>query len=162
MTCKTGPSAPANNALLCRCARMHSPVGVSSRAFRVPMMDKGLQILSFLDLADFPKLHPATSPTSTPYITLASDQPSALYPKTAQDRCIMFQAVNPQFPLQQTSSPPIDCMSVMQPQPQKSVATSGPGSEPKPRKLRASCDACSRAKVKCDKVCSTLRYNPQC
>ncbi|KAF1995849.1 Zn-II 2Cys6 regulatory protein [Amniculicola lignicola CBS 123094] len=32
------------------------------------------------------------------------------------------------------------------------MVTSNPSGEAKPRKLRASCDACSRAKVKCDKV----------
>ncbi|KAJ4296679.1 hypothetical protein N0V90_006727 [Kalmusia sp. IMI 367209] len=35
--------------------------------------------------------------------------------------------------------------------PQNTMLT-GPNGEQKPRKLRASCDACSRAKVKCDKV----------
>ncbi|KAF1953406.1 Zn-II 2Cys6 regulatory protein [Byssothecium circinans] len=38
------------------------------------------------------------------------------------------------------------------PPPQAAVVTTSPSGEAKPRKLRASCDACSRAKVKCDKV----------
>ncbi|KAF2739891.1 Zn-II 2Cys6 regulatory protein [Polyplosphaeria fusca] len=40
-------------------------------------------------------------------------------------------------------------MSTMPP---NAMVTSNPAGEQKPRKLRASCDACSRAKVKCDKV----------
>jgi hypothetical protein len=36
--------------------------------------------------------------------------------------------------------------------PQNTIVTTSPSGEQKPRKLRASCDACSRAKVKCDKV----------
>ncbi|KAF2832855.1 Zn-II 2Cys6 regulatory protein [Ophiobolus disseminans] len=35
---------------------------------------------------------------------------------------------------------------------EKRIMTTGPNGEQKPRKMRASCDACSRAKVKCDKV----------
>ncbi|KAF1835487.1 Zn-II 2Cys6 regulatory protein [Decorospora gaudefroyi] len=36
--------------------------------------------------------------------------------------------------------------------PKNSMLATGPNGEQKPRKMRASCDACSRAKVKCDKV----------
>ncbi|KAH7388766.1 hypothetical protein BKA66DRAFT_415042 [Pyrenochaeta sp. MPI-SDFR-AT-0127] len=36
--------------------------------------------------------------------------------------------------------------------PENTIMTTGPNGEQKPRKMRASCDACSRAKVKCDKV----------
>ncbi|KAH8727657.1 hypothetical protein GQ44DRAFT_611294 [Phaeosphaeriaceae sp. PMI808] len=40
----------------------------------------------------------------------------------------------------------------MRPSPENIVMATGPKGEQKPRKMRASCDACSRAKVKCDKV----------
>jgi hypothetical protein len=62
----------------------------------------------------------------------------------------MFHAVPHQYPIQLSPSPPIDRRSTIPP---PAMVTSAPiGPESKPRKLRASCDACSRAKVKCDKV----------
>ena len=62
----------------------------------------------------------------------------------------MFQAVpQQQFPVQQSPSPPMDNMSTLPP---NALVTTNAAGEQKPRKLRASCDACSRAKVKCDKV----------
>ncbi|KAH4986608.1 hypothetical protein HBI76_112060 [Parastagonospora nodorum] len=62
----------------------------------------------------------------------------------------MFQAVPQSFTSQQASSPPIDNMHSI---PEATtLMTSRPNGQPKPRKMRASCDACSRAKVKCDKV----------
>ncbi|KAF1944574.1 hypothetical protein EJ02DRAFT_340666 [Clathrospora elynae] len=36
--------------------------------------------------------------------------------------------------------------------PENTMVATGSNREPKPRKMRASCDACSRAKVKCDKI----------
>jgi hypothetical protein len=38
-----------------------------------------------------------------------------------------------------------------------SLTASSSPAPPKPRKMRASCDACSRAKVKCDKVRPTCQ-----
>lgn len=61
----------------------------------------------------------------------------------------MFQAVSHTFPPQQSPSPPMETMPTV---PETTTMTTTRTGEPKPRKMRASCDACSRAKVKCDKV----------
>lgn len=78
-----------------------------------------------------------------------SVQPPAPHPTPNSSCFTMFQAVPQQYPPQQSPSPPIETMSAI---PQNTLVTRSPTGEPKPRKLRASCDACSRAKVKCDKV----------
>ncbi|PSN73024.1 Zn-II 2Cys6 regulatory protein [Corynespora cassiicola Philippines] len=62
----------------------------------------------------------------------------------------MFQAVPHTYTTTASTAPSIDAMAAMPPQ--NTMITSNPTDQPKPRKLRASCDACSRAKVKCDKV----------
>ncbi|KAJ4353312.1 uncharacterized protein N0V89_005039 [Didymosphaeria variabile] len=61
----------------------------------------------------------------------------------------MFQAAQQSYTSQPSSAPTINAMATVPPQ---STMLTGPNGEQKPRKLRASCDACSRAKVKCDKV----------
>ncbi|KAJ8114029.1 hypothetical protein OPT61_g3992 [Boeremia exigua] len=61
----------------------------------------------------------------------------------------MFQTVPQIYTPQSSPSPPTDNM--LSP-PTNTMVPTGPNGQPKPRKMRASCDACSRAKVKCDKV----------
>lgn len=58
---------------------------------------------------------------------------------------MMFQAVPQTFAHHQTPSPPMDSMLTM---PETTLMTVGPNGGQKPRKMRASCDACSRAKVR--------------
>ncbi|KAL6704003.1 hypothetical protein ACN47E_008854 [Coniothyrium glycines] len=60
----------------------------------------------------------------------------------------MFQAAPQNFAQQLPSSPMAPMLAV----PEATPTTVGPHGSQKPRKMRASCDACSRAKVKCDKV----------
>lgn len=61
----------------------------------------------------------------------------------------MYSAVQQSFTSQPSTATSIDAMATVPPQ---NTMLTGPNGEQKPRKLRASCDACSRAKVKCDKV----------
>ncbi|KAH7394772.1 hypothetical protein BKA66DRAFT_606440 [Pyrenochaeta sp. MPI-SDFR-AT-0127] len=60
----------------------------------------------------------------------------------------MFQAVSQTYTPQQ-SPPPMDNMLAV---PKNTIMTTDSNGDQKPRKMRASCDACSRAKVKRDKV----------
>src|SRR5690349_4714671 len=66
----------------------------------------------------------------------------------------MFQTVPQIYTPQSPPSPPTDNMLSV---PSSTTVPTGPNGQPKPRKMRASCDACSRAKVKCDKVRPTCQ-----
>ncbi|KAF2632156.1 hypothetical protein BU25DRAFT_358845 [Macroventuria anomochaeta] len=66
----------------------------------------------------------------------------------------MFQTVPQIYTPQSSPSPPTDNMLSL---PLVTAVPTGPKGQPKPRKMRASCDACSRAKVKCDKVRPTCQ-----
>lgn len=66
----------------------------------------------------------------------------------------MFQTVPQIYTPQSSPSPPTDNMLSV---PSSTTVPTGPNGQPKPRKMRASCDACSRAKVKCDKVRPTCQ-----
>ncbi|KAH9865565.1 hypothetical protein J1614_009150 [Plenodomus biglobosus] len=61
----------------------------------------------------------------------------------------MFQAPSQTYTPHPSPSPPMDNMLAI---PENTIMVTGRNGEPKPRKMRASCDACSRAKVKCDKL----------
>jgi len=85
-------------------------------------------------------------PHSLSYITSCS--PSDVQPASQErlPRHTMFQAVPQSFTSQQAPSPPIDHMHSI---PEAAaIMASRPNGQPKPRKMRASCDACSRAKVR--------------
>lgn len=64
---------------------------------------------------------------------------------------IMFQTSSHALSSTQPPSPPMDNNNTG---PEITLMTTGPNGEQKPRKMRASCDACSRAKV-----CSVLFKN---
>ncbi|KAF1930782.1 Zn-II 2Cys6 regulatory protein [Didymella exigua CBS 183.55] len=67
----------------------------------------------------------------------------------------MFQAIPQIYTVPQSySSPPTDNLLSLPP---NTTVPLGPDGKPKPRKMRASCDACSHAKVKCDKVRPTCQ-----
>ena len=66
----------------------------------------------------------------------------------------MFSTVPQIYTPQSSPSPPMDNMLSL---PSNTTVPNGPNGQPKPRKMRASCDACSRAKVKCDKVRPTCQ-----
>ncbi|KAF9696229.1 hypothetical protein EKO04_006018 [Ascochyta lentis] len=66
----------------------------------------------------------------------------------------MFQTVPQIYTPQSSPSPPTDNMLALPP---NTTVPTGPNGQAKPRKMRASCDACSRAKVKCDKVRPTCQ-----
>jgi len=79
-----------------------------------------------------------------PYILYRPSSLQIPITKVAQRHYTMFQAIpQQQYPIHQSPSP-IASMSTL---PQNTMITSNPA-EQKPRKLRASCDACSRAKVR--------------
>lgn len=61
----------------------------------------------------------------------------------------MFQATPQTYAPHHSPSPPTDNMLAV---PESTIMVTGRNGESKPRKMRASCDACSRAKVKCDKL----------
>ncbi|KAJ4408833.1 hypothetical protein N0V91_003089 [Didymella pomorum] len=67
----------------------------------------------------------------------------------------MFQTIPQIYTTPQSPpSPPTESVLSL---PSSTTVPLGPDGKPKPRKMRASCDACSRAKVKCDKVRPTCQ-----
>lgn len=89
-----------------------------------------------------------------PYIIYQSSHTDTLSTQAIQTTTEHLQTVLQTFTHQSSPSSPIDNMLSLPPNP---AVPTGPNGLPKPRKMRASCDACSRAKVKCDKIRPTCQ-----
>lgn len=82
------------------------------------------------------------------YNMYAAPSKEMLIPELLLNSDTMFQAIPQTFTSQPSPSPPMTTMASIPPPPTTTtVLTTSPSGEQKPRKLRASCDACSRAKV---------------
>lgn len=89
-----------------------------------------------------------------PYIIYHSSHTDILSTQAIQMTTEDFQTV---FQILTHRSSPSSLTDNMLSLPPNPAVPTGPNGLPKPRKMRASCDACSRAKVKCDKIRPTCQ-----